>query len=239
MLDGARIFDTSWCNSRTATPSLQLGVTLARYLRRQRPHGGVADSTPLALLPSARSIPPPHRPCARHAAVLRRCAGRVDRPGSGEARAKPASFQGAASAVLAAVAADGTPHHRCQSCTSTSGLSTYDRLTASTVAETLRPHTRVDKSAGNGHHRGQPASCRAGRSPPLPLRRADAAARGHIRAKTGSLNNVSTLAGMSTAPYKRPLLLRLPRQQHRLLARRQAWSITWPPLSTAQAANHV
>ena len=196
MLDGARIYDTGWYNSRTATPSLQLGATLAQFLNVRGLTVEVADSTPLALLPLGKVYSAPltdrvHDMLLYSDNVLAESIGRE----VAKARAKPASFQGAASAVLAAVAANGIPTTGAV-LHDTSGLSTYDRLTASTVAETLRPHTRVDKAqvtdiiAANLPVAGQSGTLR------YRFGGQNAAARGHIRAKTGSLNNVSTLAGI-------------------------------------------
>lgn len=206
MLDGARIYDTGWYNPRTATPSLQLGATLAQYLNVKGLTVEVADSTPLALLPLGKVYSAPltdrvHDMLLYSDNVLAESIGRE----VAKALAKPASFHGAASAVLTAIGTNGIPttgailHD-------TSGLSTYNRLTARTVAETLRPHTLVDKTQVTDIIEANLPV--AGQSGTLRYRFGgqNAAARGHIRAKTGSLNNVSTLAGIvyslrTSTPY--------------------------------------
>ena len=206
MLDGARIYDTGWYNPRTATPSLQLGATLAQYLNVKGLTVEVADSTPLALLPLGKVYSAPltdrvHDMLLYSDNVLAESIGRE----VAKALAKPASFHGAASAVLTAIGTNGIPttgailHD-------TSGLSTYNRLTARTVAGTLRPHTLVDKTQVTDIIEANLPV--AGQSGTLRYRFGgqNAAARGHIRAKTGSLNNVSTLAGIvyslrTSTPY--------------------------------------
>lgn len=206
MLDGARIYDTGWYNPRTSTPSLQLGATLAQYLKVKGLTVEVANDTPLALLPLGKVYSAPltdriHDMLLYSDNVLAESIGREVAAATGQ----PASFQGAAAAVLSAVGSNGIPTSGAV-LHDTSGLSTYNRLTARTVAATLRPRTLAEKAQVTDIiEKNLPV---AGKTGTLQYRFGgeNAAARGHIRAKTGSLNNVSTLAGIvysarSNTPY--------------------------------------
>lgn len=196
MLDGGRIADNGWYSSRTAHPSLQLGATLVQYL-------GLKDvkvevGTPkLALLPlgSIQSATLEDRiaDMLLHSDnVLAESIGRE----VAVAKGQPASFRGAATAVLDEVRTHGIPTQGAK-LFDTSGLSHRNRLRPRTVAETLRPRSGVEKHAVTDIiYRYLPI---AGQSGTLRYRFGGAAApgRGHIRAKTGSLTGVSTLAGVT------------------------------------------
>lgn len=196
MLDGGRISDTGWYVSRTAQPSLQLGATLLQYLGLKNVKIEVATPT-LALLPlgSVQSAPLEDRiaDMLLHSDnVLAESIGRE----VAVAKAQPASFRGAAAAVLDEVRSHGISTKDAK-LFDTSGLSSRNRLRPRTIAETLRPRSTVEKrTVTDIIYHYLPI---AGQSGTLRYRFGGAAApgRGHIRAKTGSLTGVSTLAGVT------------------------------------------
>ena len=205
MLDGGRIHDAGWYSPHTPTPSLQVGATLAQYLGIDGLKIEVGKP-PLALLPLGKVHSAPlrdrlHDMLIHSDNVLAESIGREVASEMGH----PASFRGAADAVIATVGSHNVPT-RGAVLEDTSGLSSYDRLAPRTIEETLRPHNLSEKRDVTDIIRDNLPV--AGESGTLRYRFGgeNAAARGHIRAKTGSLNNVSTLAGIaysarSNTPY--------------------------------------
>lgn len=196
MLDGGRILDNGWYAPHTATPSRQVGATLLSYLGlkdvRIETNSRVLPLVTLASVQSA-TLEDRVRDMLLHSDnVLAEALGREVAGALGE----PRSFQGAASAVLRAVSLRGVSV-RGAVLADTSGLSSRNRLTARTLTDTVLAYGRGERSSARSRlfMTSLPV---AGQSGTLQYRFTGphAAARGHIRAKTGSLSGVSTLSGV-------------------------------------------
>ncbi|HHY08078.1 MAG TPA: D-alanyl-D-alanine carboxypeptidase/D-alanyl-D-alanine-endopeptidase [Corynebacteriales bacterium] len=195
MLDGGRVYDTGWYNSRTPNPSLQLGATLLQYLglKDVKIEVGTPRLAPFTLgsIQSATLEDRVADMLLYSDNVLAESIGRE----VAAAKGQPASFRGAANAVLEEVRAHGISTKGAK-LYDTSGLSNLNRLSARTVTETLRPRSAVEKrTVTDIIYRYLPI---AGQTGTLRYRFGGpaAAGRGHVRAKTGSLTGVSTLAGV-------------------------------------------
>lgn len=196
MLDGARIYDNGWYVPRTAQPSLQLGATLLQYLGLKGVTVEIGTPAPsLFTLGTIKSAPLEDRIADMllySDNVLAESIGREVARATG----RPASFRGAADAVLSEIRAQGIPTAGA-TLSDTSGLSFYNRLSPRTVAEVLSPRSIAEKrKVTDVIYHYLPI---AGRSGTLRYRFGGAAApgQGHVRAKTGSLTGVSTLAGVA------------------------------------------
>ncbi|MEJ2867219.1 D-alanyl-D-alanine carboxypeptidase/D-alanyl-D-alanine-endopeptidase [Actinomycetospora sp. OC33-EN08] len=200
MLDGARKDPTALDGARTATPGQDVATELGRRL------GGtvtVQDGTPAPGAATLGRVDSPPLPELVHTAMTNSDNLLAEALGREVARHEnaPASFEGAASSVRSVLAGRGIDTAAVRT-SDTSGLSTENRIPASVLAAVLTP------AAAPGTEDPRTAALRP-LLDGLPIAAGtgtlvdrytvgspNAAGRGWVRAKTGTLTGTNALAGV-------------------------------------------
>jgi serine-type D-Ala-D-Ala carboxypeptidase/endopeptidase (penicillin-binding protein 4) len=198
-LDEGRIDPQVEFAPRTPTPALQAGEAFVQLLRRHGVHvvGPLAEGTASAGSTLLADVSSP--PLA--ALVQRMLTASDDDLAEALGRAvalhegQPATFSGAASAITAQVASLGVPISGV-SLQDASGLSHLDRVTPRALTTVLRAAISPAHPDLRAMVEGLPVAGFTGTLSQRYLVRPMSAAAGVLRAKTGTLTGVNTLAGL-------------------------------------------